>query len=437
MIASEAMKGLPQIQIPKQTCNGCQLGKHVRTRIQKEATFNASRALELIHSDVCGPFRICSTGGAKYFVTFTDDFSRKIWIYFITHKNQKLEKFQQFTRTTENITGQTICTLRTDNGGEYTSKAFSQFCSVKGITHELTLPYTLQRNGIAERRNRSLLDITRCLLLDKALPRHLWGEAVKVAGDILNLRSTKRHPDKTPNELFSGKKPSIAHLRIFRSHVYAHISKIARTKLESRSEKCILLSFDENAKTYRCFRPSTKRIFVSRDVFIDEDSLFDLPTTMDSPSSSPDNFISAPTHTNNLTLPTSPKTRHLSTPIQTHPPTNSEPTSPARESNDQTTNITTHPNLDGADPSVSTSIVENCSSDIECPREILPTQAIPTIAINPLRRTDRIRHFPWHLQILLLTWSSNSLTFHPTFNPNSHSKRYTPIHSGRELCKTK
>ena len=106
----------------------------------KKTIFNASRTLELIHSDVCGPFRICSIGGAKYFVTFTDDSSRKIWIYFITHKNQVLEKFQQFARTTEYITRQTIYTLRTDNGGEYTSKAFSNFCSLKGITHELTPP---------------------------------------------------------------------------------------------------------------------------------------------------------------------------------------------------------------------------------------------------------------------------------------------------------
>jgi hypothetical protein len=124
----------------------------------------------------------------------------------------------------------------------------------------------------------------RYLLLDKALPRHLWGEAVKVVGDILNLRSTKRHPDKTPNELFSGKKPSVTHLRIFGSPVFAHIPKPSRTKLDPRSEKCILLSFDEAAKAYRCYRPSTRKIFVSRDIVIDEDSFFTLAQTLETQS---------------------------------------------------------------------------------------------------------------------------------------------------------
>lgn len=78
MVASEAVKGLPPLQIPKQTCNACLLGKHARSKLQKVATLAASRRLELIHSDICGPFRICSTGGARFFVTFTDDFSKKI-----------------------------------------------------------------------------------------------------------------------------------------------------------------------------------------------------------------------------------------------------------------------------------------------------------------------------------------------------------------------
>ena len=191
MITSEAVRGMPQLQFSKQTCSGCQLGKHARTKMPTETTHHASRILELVHSEVCGPFKISSTGGARYFVTFVDDFSRKLWIYFISHKSQVLAKFQHFVQLLANSTRQIIQTLCTNNGGEYTSKAFHEFYSSKGITRELTLPQTPQRNGIAERRNQSLLDITWCLLLDKALLDHLWGEAVKAASDILNLRSTK------------------------------------------------------------------------------------------------------------------------------------------------------------------------------------------------------------------------------------------------------
>ena len=93
MINSKAVRGLPHLQFSRQTCSGCQLGKHTMTKMPKETTHHASRILELVHSDVCGPFRVNSTGGARYFVTFVDNFSRKIWIYFISHKNQNLAKF--------------------------------------------------------------------------------------------------------------------------------------------------------------------------------------------------------------------------------------------------------------------------------------------------------------------------------------------------------
>lgn len=247
----------------------------------KEATYHASKILELVYSDVCRPFKINSTGGARYFVTFVDDFSRKLWVYFISHKSEVLTKFQHFVHLMESSTKHTIQTLRTDNGGEYTSQAFNDFCSSKGITRELTPPYTPQPNGVAKRRNRSLLDITWCLLLDKALPGHLWGEAIKAASIILNIRSIKRHPNKTPKKLFSGNKPFVTHLRIFGSRAFAHITKPSRTKLKPRSESCILLSFDKDAKAYRCYRPSTRKVFLSRDVYIEEDPLLPTATELD------------------------------------------------------------------------------------------------------------------------------------------------------------
>ena len=118
-----------------------------------------------------------------------DDFSKKLWVYFISNKNQVLEKFQQFVHTIENSTGRTIQSFRSNNGGKYTSQAF---CNLKGINREFTPPHTPQQNGVAERCNHSLLDITECHLLDRALPGHLWGEAVKAVSIILNLRFQPR-----------------------------------------------------------------------------------------------------------------------------------------------------------------------------------------------------------------------------------------------------
>lgn len=379
MLVSEAVRGMPPLRFSTHICHSCQLGKHSRQKMPKQATHRSTKILELVHSDVCRPFKVPSTGGARYFVTFVDDYSRKTWIYFISQKSQVLEKFRQFVNTVTISTGQPIITLRTDNGGEYISKAFQEFCISKGISRELTPPHTPQRNGVAERRNRSLLDITRCLLLDKSLPGHLWGEAVKAAGDILNLRSTKSHPDKTPNELFSGTKPSISHLRVFGSPVFTHIPKTSRTKLEPRSERCILLSFDEHTKAYRCFRPSTRKIFVSRDVVIEEDSLFKPVQSSVPVSPTPLNTIFAPTRAE--------ESRALSNslPLQADPAPQPDPLSP------QITFPSPTISLQSSPPPINPDTVSDTPIESPSPNPTPP----PTITLP--RRSDRIRRFPQHL----------------------------------------
>lgn len=111
MINFKAINGIPNIHFSKQTCSGCQLEKHTRTKMPKEATFHASKIMEIVYSDVCGPFSFKSTGGAKYFVTFVDDFFIKLWVYFISNKKQVLDKFQQFEHTMKNSIGHTIQTM--------------------------------------------------------------------------------------------------------------------------------------------------------------------------------------------------------------------------------------------------------------------------------------------------------------------------------------
>ena len=394
MVKSEAVKGLPPLSFSRYTCSGCQLGKHSRTKLPKHTSHSTTEILELIHADVCGPFRVNSLGGHRFFVTFIDDYSRKMWVFFISHKSQVLSKFQQLVHLLENSTGQRVRALRTDNGGEFTSTAFSDFCISKGISRELPPPYTPERNGVAERRNRSLLDITRCLLLDKRLPAYLWGEAVKAAADILNLRSTKKHPDKTPEELFTGTKPSVSHLKIFGSPAFAHIPKVARSKLDARSEQCILLSFDIAAKAYRCFRPSTRKVFISRDVFIDEaphlsacqhaDSLKSQPANQaQEPSSSPLAPADFPVSLASPLLPSPPSTARAAS--DTDLPSPPTPLLPPTPQPPPPTSPTPSP------PTLTTSAP--LTAETTAPTLISPQPSLPTLP----RRSDRIRSFPRHL----------------------------------------
>ena len=393
MLHHGAVRGLPALQFSKHPCTGCQLGKQARTKLPKVATFQATKILQLVHSDVCGPFRTNSLGGARYFVTFIDDFSRKTWVYFLTNKDQVLTKFQHLVSFLKNSTGHLIQTLRTDNGGEYTSHAFREYCLNNGIAREFAPPYTPQRNGVAVRRNRSLLDITRSLLIDKALPGHLWAEAVKAACDLLNLRSTKKHPDKTPEELFSGKKPSISHLKVFGSPAYVYNTNPTRSKLDPRSERCILLSFDWEAKAYRCYRSSTKKVFISRNVVADEFSP-DLPTREDALTAREDT----------LSDPTPAPTRHaerLATMDSTLPPTLDGTTTPL-STPDASINSPVSPVISPiSSPSTPTRSHTDHGSPLQVSHSPEPSQSpdsLPTPSLQLPRRSERVRKFPQHLQ---------------------------------------
>jgi len=168
-------------------------------------------------SNVCGPFEDHTIGGNRYFVSFVDEHSRKLWVYLIKHKDEVFDVFKKFKTLVENQSEKKIKILRTYGGGKYTSRMFEEFCVNHGIDHEVTAPYTPQDNGIAERRNKSILDMARCMLKQRSMPNSLWGEAVTTVVYVLNMCPTKRLKNKVPEEVWSGKKPYVNHLRVFGS----------------------------------------------------------------------------------------------------------------------------------------------------------------------------------------------------------------------------
>jgi transposase InsO family protein len=279
MIRNRAVNGLPSMQLPDRPCATCFQGKQARTKIPKISHTRSTEPLQLVHADLCGPFRTSSQGGACYFLSLIDDYSRKTWVYFLARKSDTLDKFRIFHKEVESISKLKLRTLRTDNGGEFISAAFTSYCQDQGIRRQLTVPHTPQQNGVVERRMRSIMDVTRCFLLDKDLPHSLWGEAVRAVVIILNLRSTKRSPHVTPDKLFSGHKPSVSQLRIFGSTVFVHNHSMTKGKLDSHSVECILLSLDDKAKGWRCYDPRTSKVLVSRDVRIIEGSSVDIPSS--------------------------------------------------------------------------------------------------------------------------------------------------------------
>lgn len=164
--------------------------------------------------------------------------------------------------------------MRTDGGEEFVFYQFQVFCEKEGIVHEVAHPYTPQHNGTAERRNRMIMNMVRCMLKCKNLPKFLWGEAVSTVAYILNRSPTKRLDNVTPEEAWSGSRPNVKHLRIFGSVCSRHVPNQLRRKLDDKSEVMILLGFHPTGG-YRLLDPKSNQIITSRDVVVDETRQWD------------------------------------------------------------------------------------------------------------------------------------------------------------------
>lgn len=160
--------------------------------------------------------------------------------------------------------------LRTDRGGD---KEMNVFLKSKGIVHQLTAPYTPEQNGVAERKNRSLIEMARCMLFDANMNFKYWSEAVNAANYLQN-RLPSSSVEFTPYQELFNRKTNLNYVRKFGSTAYVHINKQKRRKLNAVSEKYILVGYCDNSKAYRLLNPDNNKIIISRDVnFIEDDKI--------------------------------------------------------------------------------------------------------------------------------------------------------------------
>ena len=188
--------------------------------------------------------------GYVYYVSFIDDYSRKTWIYFLKRKNEVFEKFKEFKALVENLSEKKIMILRLDNEGEFTSTEFKDFCKKVGIKRELTTPYNPQQNGVAKRKNRSIMEAVKAMIHDQDLPMYLWAEAAKTVVYVQNKLSHNALGNKTIEEMFTGEKPEVSHPKIFGCLVYLHVPKEKRSNLDSSENKGIFVGYSDHSKAY-------------------------------------------------------------------------------------------------------------------------------------------------------------------------------------------
>jgi len=226
------------------SCDVCTMGKMTQS-FNRHSDVRATKPLELVHCDLCGPIQPVAKDGFKYAISFVDDFSSATTVYFLRQKSDTVQATEKFLADCAPI-GK-VERLRTDNGTEFTNAEFRSLMLKHSIKHEKSAPYSPHQNGTVERNWRTLFNMARCLLIESQLPKEMWTYAVRVAAYTRN-RCYCQRTGKTPYESLTGKKPNISKMSVFGTTCFAYVQN--KKKLDPRSEKGIFVGYDTESPAY-------------------------------------------------------------------------------------------------------------------------------------------------------------------------------------------
>nr|GEW57837.1 ribonuclease H-like domain-containing protein [Tanacetum cinerariifolium] len=186
---------------------------------ESQVLLRVPRENNMLHMDLFGPSFVKSLNKKSYFLVVTDDYSRFTWVFFLTTKDETSPILKTFITGLENQFSLKVKVIRSDNGIEFKNNDLNQFCGMKGIKREFSVPRTPQQNGISKRKNRTLIEAARTMLADSLLPIPFWAEAVNTACYVHNRMLVTKPHNKTPYELLHGRTLSIGFMRPFGCHV--------------------------------------------------------------------------------------------------------------------------------------------------------------------------------------------------------------------------
>ncbi|GJX40605.1 putative ribonuclease H-like domain-containing protein [Tanacetum coccineum] len=256
------VNGLPsKLFTNEHNCVACNKGKQHKASYKAiTAVSSISEPLQLLHMDLFGPTSIRSIGHKSYSLVVTDDFSRFSWVFFLGSKDETFYILRDFITFVENQLTKKVKAIRCDNGTEFKNSHLIELCGSKGIKRDYSVARTPQQNGVAERKNRTLIEAARTMLADSKLPTMFWTEAVSTACYVLNRVLVTRPHNKTPYELLSGKVPNVSHLKPFGCHVTILNTSDHLGKFEGKADEGFLVGYSAHSKAYRVYNLSNKRI---------------------------------------------------------------------------------------------------------------------------------------------------------------------------------
>ncbi|GKD52933.1 retrovirus-related pol polyprotein from transposon TNT 1-94, partial [Tanacetum coccineum] len=201
-------------------CSACERGKSKKASHPPKLVSSNHSKLELLHIDLCGPMRVASINGKKYILVIVDDYSRYTWVYFLNLKDETPKIIKKFIAQAQLNYKAKVCKIHTDNGIEFKNETLKAHYEKLGIMQQFSTARTPQQNRVVERRNRTLVEADRTMLIFSLLPKFLWAEAVATACFTQNRSIIHTRHNKTPYELLRGRKPNVEYFHVFGSLCY-------------------------------------------------------------------------------------------------------------------------------------------------------------------------------------------------------------------------
>ncbi|GJW67589.1 putative ribonuclease H-like domain-containing protein [Tanacetum coccineum] len=261
LVKGNLVRGLPSKTFKlDHSCLACRKGKQHRASCKKIEERTVREPLELLHMDLFGPVSVESVNRKKYCLVVTDDCSKFSWVFFLAYKDETYDMLHDLIVGLENKLRHKVKTIRCDHGTEFKNQLMNEFCAKKGIKREYSIARTPQQNGVAERKNRTLIEAARTMLADSLLPIQFWAEAVNTACYVLNRVLVTKPQMKTPYEILMGRSPNISFMRPFGCPLTILNTLDQLGKFDGKSEEGYLLGYSTSSKGFRVYNRVTRKV---------------------------------------------------------------------------------------------------------------------------------------------------------------------------------
>nr|GEU96309.1 putative ribonuclease H-like domain-containing protein [Tanacetum cinerariifolium] len=259
LMRGNLMRGLPlKIFDNNHGCVACQKGKQHKASYKAKLVNSISKPLHMLHVDLFDPTNVKSLMKKSYCLVITDEFSRFSWVFFLATKDETSGILKTFITGIENQLDYKVKVIRSDNGTEFKNSVMNQFCDMKGIKREFSVARTPQQNGVAKRKNKTLIEATRTMLVDSKLPITFWAEAVNTACYVLNKALVIKPHNKTSYELIRGRPPLIDFMKPFGCPVTILNTKDYLGKFDEKVNEGFFVGYSVVSKAMRVFNKRTR-----------------------------------------------------------------------------------------------------------------------------------------------------------------------------------